>query len=242
MTTHHDMTQGGSSGGGTNIKIAPSILSADFSRLGEQVEEAAEAGADYIHVDVMDGRFVPNLTIGPVVIDGIRSSTSLPLNVHLMIENPEALVSDFIKAGSDHLFVHVEACTHLHRVIHQIKDQGVKAGVAMNPSTPLGAIEEILPYLDMVLALTVNPGFGGQKMIPEVLDKVSRLSMLLKERKYDVEIVVDGGIDAVTAPKVVQAGGAVLVAGSAVFNKNVSVAVAMQKLRASVETAGAGAN
>ena len=219
------------------VKIAPSILSADFGRLGEQVREAADAGADYIHVDVMDGRFVPNLTIGPVVVEGIRSATHLPLNVHLMIENPEQLIPDFIKAGSDHLFVHVEACTHLHRVVHQIKDQGVKVGVAINPSTSLGAIEEVLPYLDMVLVLTVNPGFGGQKMIPEAVDKVARLDSLMKERGYGAEIEVDGGIDPTTAPRVVKAGGTILVAGSAIYNKKESVSVAMKNLRAAVDGA-----
>ena len=220
------------------IKIAPSILSADFARLGEQVREADQAGADYIHVDVMDGHFVPNLTIGPVVVEGIRSTTSLPLNVHLMIEDPEKLLGDFIKAGSDHLFVHVEACTHLHRVVHQIKEHGLKAGVALNPSTPLASIEEVLPYLDMVLVLTVNPGFSGQKMIPEVLDKVERLSMLLKEQGLDAEIQVDGGVDAVTAPSVVKAGGTILVAGSAVFNKRTSVSEAIRNLREAAEGTG----
>lgn len=224
---------------GKRIKIAPSILSADFARLGEQVREAEEAGADYIHVDVMDGHFVPNLTIGPVVVEGIRSTTSLPLNVHLMVEEPEKLLDDFIKAGSDHIFVHVEACTHLHKTVHHIKEQGLKAGVALNPSTSLASIEEALPYLDMVLVLTVNPGFSGQKMIPEVLDKVSRLSSLLRERGLDAEIQVDGGVDASTAPMVVQAGGTILVAGSAVFNKRTSVAEAIRDLRASAEGAGA---
>jgi len=223
---------------GKRIKIAPSILSADFARLGEQIAEADQAGADYIHVDVMDGHFVPNLTIGPVVVEGIRATTSLPLNVHLMIEEPEKLLGDFIKAGSDHIFVHVEACTHLHKTVHQIKEYGLKAGVAMNPSTSLASIEEVLPYLDMVLVLTVNPGFSGQKMIPEVLDKVERLSILLKDRGLDAEIQVDGGVDAGTAPKVVQAGGTILVAGSAVFNKRTSVAEAMRDLRAAAEGAG----
>ena len=223
---------------GKQIKIAPSILSADFARLGEQVREAEQAGADYIHVDVMDGHFVPNLTIGPVVVEGIRATTSLPLNVHLMIEEPEKLLGDFIKAGSDHIFVHVEACTHLHKSVHQIKEHGLKAGVALNPSTSLASIEEVLPYLDMVLVLTVNPGFSGQKMIPEVLDKVRRLSLLLMERGLDAEIQVDGGVDANTAPKVVEAGGRILVAGSAVFNKRASVAEAMRNLRAAAEGAG----
>ncbi|MCE2466100.1 MAG: ribulose-phosphate 3-epimerase [Dehalococcoidia bacterium] len=223
---------------GKRIKIAPSILSADFARLGEQVREAEQAGADYIHVDVMDGHFVPNLTIGPVVVEGIRATTSLPLNVHLMIEEPEKLLGDFIKAGSDHIFVHVEACTHLHKSVHQIKEHGLKAGVALNPSTSLASIEEVLPYLDMVLVLTVNPGFSGQKMIPEVLDKVRRLSLLLMERGLDAEIQVDGGVDANTAPKVVEAGGRILVAGSAVFNKRASVAEAMRNLRAAAEGAG----
>ena len=226
------------SSGMGRIKIAPSILSADFSRLGQQVEEATKAGADYIHVDVMDGHFVPNLTFGPVVVEGIRSSTHLPLNVHLMIDNPDRYISDYVKAGSDHIFVHSEACVHLHRVVHQIKDQGVKVGVAINPATSLAAIEEVLPDLDMVLVLTVNPGFAGQKLIPETLGKVRRLARLIEQCEYGAEIQVDGGIDRYTAPAVVEAGGTILVAGSAIFNKKESVDVAMKNLREAAEGTG----
>lgn len=217
------------------IKLAPSILSADFSRLGEQVGEATQAGADYIHVDVMDGRFVPNLTIGPVVIQGIRSSTHLPLDVHLMIVEPEKLLDDFVRAGADHLIVQVEACPHLHRVIQQIKEHGLRAGVAINPGTPLASIEEVLPFLDVVLVMTVNPGYGGQKLIPETVGKVARLRRILDDYGYEAEIQVDGGVNASTAQMMVEAGATVLVAGSAVFNDKESVADATDRLRASLE-------
>ena len=217
------------------VKLAPSILSADFGRLGEQVAEATSAGADYIHLDVMDGRFVPNLTFGPVVIEGIKSYTHLPLDAHLMIVEPDRRINDFVNAGVDHITVHVEACLHLHRVIHQIKESGRRAGVALNPTTPLSAVEEALPFLDMVLILTVNPGFGGQTLIPEALDKVKKLSALVLEKGYQVEIEVDGGINATTAPSVVRAGANTLVAGSAVFNNKESVEVALGRLRSSLK-------
>ncbi len=217
------------------VKIAPSILAADFSRLGEQVQEVERAGADYIHVDVMDGQFVPNITMGPVVVEGIRSSTSLPLNVHLMIDQPDRFIPEFIKAGADHLIIHSESCLHLHRVIHQIKDSGLQVGVAINPSTPLAAIEEVLSYVDIALVGTVNPGFAGQKLIPEALGKVARLKEFLEERGYGAEIQVDGGINPDTALSAVRAGATILVAGSAIFNKVDSVEAAMGKLRASIE-------
>lgn len=216
------------------VKIAPSILSADFARLGEQVSEATAAGADYIHLDVMDGRFVPNITFGPVVVESLKSYTNLPLDAHLMIVEPERRIPDFIQAGVDHVTVHAEACTHLHRVIQQIKDGGCRAGVALNPATPIAAIEESLPFLDIVLILTVNPGFGGQTLIPEVLDKVSRLRAIIDERGYEVEVEVDGGVNAQTAADVVNAGADTLVAGSAVFNRRESVAEAMARLRGSL--------
>ena len=219
------------------VKLAPSILSADFSRLGEQVVEATNAGADYIHVDVMDGRFVPNLTLGPVVIQAIRASTHLPLDVHLMIVEPEKLLDDFASAGANHLIVHAEACPHLHRVILQIKEKGLKAGVAINPATSVASIEEILPYLDVVLLLSVNPGFSGQKLIAETMGKVARLRRILDESGYGAELQVDGGINAATAPEAVRAGATVLVAGSAVFSKEESVASAMTRLRRSAEGA-----
>ena len=217
------------------IKLAPSILSADFGRLGEQVAEADRAGADYIHVDVMDGRFVPNLTIGPVVVQGIRGSTNLPLDVHMMVVEPERLVEDFAKAGADHLIVQAEACPHLHRVLQQIREVGCKAGVAINPGTSLSAIEEVLPLLDVVLVMSVNPGFGGQKLIPETVGKVVRMRRILDEGGYSAELQVDGGVNEATARTMVEAGATVLVAGSAVYNDKESVADAMDRLRASLE-------
>ena len=218
-----------------NVKIAPSILSADFSRLGEQVVEAEAGGADYIHVDVMDGHFVPNLTIGPLVVKAVRRSTRLPVDVHLMIESPERYLADFCAAGADNLSVHVETCPHLHRTIQQIKELGCRAGVVLNPSTPLLALEEILPYVDLVLVMTVNPGFGGQVLIEGMLAKISRLRMMLDELGSEVEIEVDGGIDSETAPWVVQAGATVLVAGSAVFGAQESISEAISRIRAAAE-------
>jgi ribulose-phosphate 3-epimerase len=223
---------------GNSVKLAPSVLSADFSRLGEQVAEVARAGADFIHVDIMDGHFVPNITMGPVVVEGIRAATNLPLNVHLMIENPDRFISDFIKAGADHIIVHSESSLHMHRLIHQVKDEGIQAGIAINPSTPLSAIEEVLTYVDIALVGTVNPGFAGQRLIPETLDKASRLDRLLKDRGYSAEIELDGGINVETAPDAVRAGATILVAGSAVFNRNESVEDAMRRLRESIRGAG----
>ncbi len=218
----------------SKVKIAPSILSADFTRLGQQVSEATEAGADYIHLDVMDGRFVPNITFGPVVIENLKEYTHLPLDAHLMIVEPDRRIPDFIAAGVDHVTVHAEACTHLHRVLQQIKDGGCRAGVAINPATPISAVKEALPFLDIVLILTVNPGFGGQTLIPHVLDKVSRLRAIIDERGYDVELEVDGGVNAHTAPSVVDSGAHTLIAGSAVFNTKQPVAEALTQLRRSL--------
>ena len=220
-----------------SVKIAPSILSADFSRLGEQVAEAAEAGADYIHVDVMDGHFVPNLTIGPLVVAALRRWTDLPLDLHLMIEAPERFVAEFAEAGADIITVHAEACTHLHRVIGQVKEAGAKAGVSINPGTPVSAIEEVLPDLDVVLVMTVNPGLGGQKLIETTLPKVRRLRDLLDARRLPAELEADGGINVETAARVVQAGARVLVAGSAVFRPDASVADAIASIRDSVSAA-----
>jgi len=216
------------------IKLAPSILSADFGRLGEQVVEAAKAGADYIHVDVMDGHFVPNITIGPIVVAAIRPHTKLPLDVHLMIEAPEKYISQFVQAGANIITVHVEACNHLHRVIESIKELKCKAGVSLNPSTPLSAVDEILPYVDLVLVMSVNPGFGGQQFIESSADKIARLRRRLDELKLSAELEVDGGINAEIAPRVVKAGARVLVAGAAVFNKKESVAQSIGRIRESL--------
>ncbi len=216
------------------VKLAPSILSADFARLGQQVEDAVKAGADYIHVDVMDGQFVPNLTVGPLVVEALRRKFSVPLDVHLMIVEPEALIPSFAKAGASIITVHAEACAHLHRVVQQIKDVGARAGVAVNPATPLTAIEEILPYVDLVLVMTVNPGFAGQKFIPSAVGKVQRLRSMLQDCNYSAEVEVDGGINAQTVPVVVQAGANVLVAGAAIFNDKETVAQAIERLRKAV--------
>lgn len=203
-----------------SIYIAPSILSADFARLGEEIGEVERAGADFIHVDVMDGHFVPNLTIGPLVVQAIRPVTSLPLDVHLMIENPDAYIPAFAKAGADYLTVHAEACIHLHRTLGFIRENGVKPGVVLNPATPLTAIEYVLDQVDMVLLMTVNPGFGGQKYIPAVTAKIRELRRMLDERGLShVLIEVDGGVNAATAPVVAEAGAQVLVAGNAVFGE-----------------------
>lgn len=201
------------------IKIAPSILSANFAKLGEEIVDVERGGADYIHVDVMDGHFVPNITIGPLIVEAIRPVTTLPLDVHLMIEQPDRYIPTFAKAGADYLTVHVEACPHLHRTIHLIKEHGVKAGVALNPHTPIAMIEQIIEDIDLVLFMTVNPGFGGQSFIPAVLPKIRAFSTLVRERGLSVEIEVDGGIHAETAKRCVQAGANVLVAGSAIYNQ-----------------------
>lgn len=201
------------------IKIAPSILSADFAKLGEEIKEVERAGADYIHVDVMDGHFVPNITIGPLIVKAIRPITELPLDVHLMIEQPDLYIEEFANAGADIITVHVEACRHLHRSIQLIKSKGIKAGVVLNPHTPIEAILHVLEDIDMVLLMTVNPGFGGQAFIPQVLPKIKQLSDIIKTRNLSIEIEVDGGINEETAKLVVEAGASVLVAGSAVFNK-----------------------
>lgn len=201
------------------IKIAPSILSADFSRLGEEIKDVEKGGADYIHVDVMDGHFVPNITIGPLIVEAIRPITSLPLDVHLMIENPDQYIPTFAKAGADIITVHVETCPHLHRTIQLIKSQGIKAGVVLNPHTPVSMIEHVLEDIDMVLLMTVNPGFGGQKFIHSVLPKIKQVADMVHERNLQVEIEVDGGVNVETAKLCVEAGANVLVAGSAVYNQ-----------------------
>lgn len=216
------------------IKISPSILSADFGRLGEQVAEASAAGADYIHVDIMDGHFVPNLTAGPVIVSAIKPWTRLPLDVHLMIEEPDRLIPDFAKAGANILTVHPEACRHLHRVIYQIKELGARAGVSLNPGTPASALEPVIGDVDLVLVMTVNPGFGGQKYIHSVTRKIAKVREMLDKAGSGAELEVDGGINSETAPIAVEAGARVLVAGSAVFNERESVGEAIGRLQRSL--------
>lgn len=204
----------------TKIKIAPSILSADFAKLGAEIQDVERAGADWIHVDVMDGHFVPNITIGPLIVEAIRPHTSLPLDVHLMIENPDAYIPSFVQSGADIITVHQEACPHLHRTIYQIKELGVKAGVVLNPATSLELIKPIIQDLDLILLMTVNPGFGGQAFIPAVLQKIKACRELLDEHNLShIDIEVDGGVNSVTAKQCVEAGANVLVAGSAIFNQ-----------------------
>ncbi|MDP3238248.1 MAG: ribulose-phosphate 3-epimerase [Myxococcales bacterium] len=200
------------------VKVAPSILSADFGRLADEVRAIEQAGADYVHVDVMDGRFVPNLTIGPLVVEAVRKATTLPLDVHLMIVEPERYIGDFAKAGASIITVHQETCPHLHRTLQQIRAAGAKPSVVLNPSTPLVTIEEVLTEVDQVLLMSVNPGFGGQTFIEATVDKVKRLRAMLDAKGLSaVDIEVDGGINADTAKRVVAAGASVLVAGNAVF-------------------------
>lgn len=200
------------------VKIAPSILSADFLKLGEEIQAAEAAGADLLHVDIMDGHFVPNLTIGPFIVDAIHKITSLPLDVHLMIEEPDKYLRDFIKAGADYLTVHYETSTHLHRTVQRIKESGIKAGVSLNPATPVWSLEHILPDIDMALIMSVNPGFGGQEFIPQALDKIRNLKKLIHEKRLSTLIEVDGGIKLDNALDVISAGADILVMGSAFFH------------------------
>jgi ribulose-phosphate 3-epimerase len=201
------------------VKIAPSILSADFAKLGAEVLDVEQGGADLIHVDVMDGHFVPNITIGPLIVEAIRPVTKLPLDVHLMIEDPDQYIEAFAKAGADYITVHVEATRHLHRTLHLIKSFGVKAGVVLNPATPVETIQHIIADIDMVLLMSVNPGFGGQKFIPEVLAKIKKVKELAAEKGAAIEIEIDGGVNPETAKLCIEAGATVLVAGSAVYNQ-----------------------
>lgn len=202
------------------IKIAPSILSADFAKLGEEIKDVERGGADYIHVDVMDGHFVPNITIGPLIVEAIRPVTKLPLDVHLMIENPDQYIEEFARAGADYITVHVEACKHLHRTIGLIKSLGVKAGVVLNPATPVNTIQHIIKHVDMVLLMSVNPGFGGQSFIREVLPKIREVKAMADEFNPALEIEIDGGVNEETAKLCIEAGANVLVAGSAIYNKS----------------------
>ena len=213
------------------VLVSPSLLSSDFGRLAEEVRAVEAAGADWIHVDVMDGRFVPNLTLGPVVVQAIKKAATRPLDVHLMIVEPERYIDAFVKAGADILTVHVEACTHLHRVLQQIRQAGARPAVVLNPVTPLTAVEEVLDEVEMVLLMSVNPGFGGQSFIPQTVDRVRRLRAMLDARGLmNTDIEVDGGINAETARRVVAAGATVLVAGSYVFGSK-DYAAAIRSLR-----------
>ncbi len=216
------------------VKIAPSILSADFSRLGDQVREAEAAGAHRIHIDVMDGHFVPVISMGLPIVEAVRRITRLPLDIHLMVAHPERQVQAFMEAGGDIINVHVEAATHLHRIVQQVKARGRQVGVCLNPATPISAVEEVLPLVDQVMVMTVNPGYAGQPFLEEVLGKVRRLRRLLDELGLGAELEVDGGVSPATAPRCVAAGATVLVAASAIFNDQASVAENMARLRAAL--------
>ena len=222
------------------VLISPSILSADFGRLAEQVSEAAEAGADWIHVDVMDGHFVPNITIGPAVTSAVRAATDLPVDVHLMIEEPDKYLSAFADAGADYITVHQEACPHLHRTIERMRELGVHPGVTLNPATSLDTLMEVIPEVDLALIMSVNPGFGGQSYIPASTEKIRRLRTMLDERGTNgAELEVDGGVNVETAGAVSRAGASVLVAGAAVFRHPGGIAEAIRLIRRAAEEAGA---
>ena len=216
------------------VKLAPSILAADFARLGEQVTEAQRAGADRIHIDVMDGHFVPNIAIGAPIVQSLRRITSLPMETHFMISDPDSFLDEFVEAGSDSFLVHWEGNNNLHRTVQRIKALGKSVGVAINPATPAVVLEEILPELDQVLVMTVNPGFGHQHFLPSTLPKIRRVSQMIKQMKPDCELGVDGGIDDATAPLVVVAGANVLVAGSSIFATSRGVEAAIESLRAAI--------
>ncbi|MEK6604003.1 MAG: ribulose-phosphate 3-epimerase [Nitrospirota bacterium] len=201
----------------SRVRIAPSILSSDFAHLADEIAAVEQAGADMVHVDVMDGHFVPNLTIGPPIVEAIRTVTKLPLDVHLMMTNPDDFIGEFAEAGADYLTVHVETCPHLHRTIQAIKEKGLKAGVTLNPATPLSSIEAILPDVDLLLIMSVNPGFGGQRFIPGVLDKIRRARVMIRHTGRTILLEVDGGVKADNAGAIVNAGADILVAGSAIF-------------------------
>ena len=213
-------------------KIAPSILSADFTRLGDEIRDVEHAGADYIHIDVMDGHYVPNITIGPMIVEAAKRSTRLPLDVHLMISNPDQYIDIFRQSGADIITVHAEAVDHLHRSVQSIREAGARTGVSLNPATPLQVIEYILDELDMVLVMTVNPGFGGQEFIPEAIPKIERLREMIQQRGLNTEIEVDGGINLDTIGPVSAAGATIFVAGSAIFHsKDYSKTIHMMRDR-----------
>ncbi len=216
------------------VEIVPSILSADFTRLGEQVRAVDEAGARRIQIDVMDGHFVPNITMGPMVVEAIRSVTSSVLEAHLMITNPQEYIKTFAKAGADVIIVHQEVCPHLHRVLKQIKDEGKQTGVAINPSTPVFMLQDMLPFIDLLLVMTINPGFGGQDFIPETLPKIAEARRMVQERGLSIDIEVDGGVHAGTIPQMVHAGANLLVAGSAVYSKTRPVSETMRTLKQAI--------
>jgi ribulose-phosphate 3-epimerase len=218
----------------TRIGLVPSILSADFTRLGEQVREAEAAGAQRIQIDVMDGHFVPNITMGPLVVEAVRRCTKLPLEAHLMITNPQEYIETFAQAGADVIIVHYEVSPHLHRNIQKIKAAGKQAGVALNPSTPVFMLQDMIPLIDLVLIMTINPGFGGQELIPETLSKITQARQLVEQRGLSCDIEVDGGINAATIPQVVRAGANLLVAGSAVYNQKETVEQSMNRLHEAI--------
>jgi ribulose-phosphate 3-epimerase len=218
------------------VEIVPSILSADFTRLGEQVRAVDEAGARRIQIDVMDGHFVPNITMGPMVVEAVRSVTSSVLEAHLMITNPQEYIETFAKAGADVIIVHQEVCPHLHRVLKQIKDAGKQTGVAINPSTPVFLLKDMLPFIDLLLVMTINPGFGGQDFIPETLPKIAEARRMVQERGLNIDIEVDGGVHAGTIPQIVRAGANLLVAGSAVYSKTKPVSETMRALKQAIPT------
>jgi ribulose-phosphate 3-epimerase len=219
------------------IKLSPSILNADFGRLAEQVREAEAAGADYLHVDVMDGQFVPNITLGPAIVAAIRQATTIPLDLHLMIEEPGRFLREFVEAGAGIMTVHSEAVRHLHATVAAIQDAGIKAGVALNPATPLSAVEEVVDRLDLLLIMTVNPGFGGQALIPETLDKIARARALLDARGARAELEVDGGVKTENVAEVVRRGARVVVAGSAIFVGGAGIHANTAALRAEIARA-----